>query len=95
MCGVLSVRPSPVKCEHSTGLRLSDWLSPCFLMAAGSGGGTARGQGGAPCWTNDLDAGEDRRKPKPVGGSHAASVGSSHRCHLSAGGGAGAATAGL
>ncbi len=29
---------------------------PCFLLAAGSRGWTARGQDGAPCRTNDLDA---------------------------------------
>src|SRR6266567_9278991 len=38
----------------------------CFLLVDGqvtpAAAGVSRGQGGAPDWTSDLDAGEDRRR---------------------------------
>jgi hypothetical protein len=33
-----------------------------WLLVAAVSAGRSQGQGGAPCWTNDLDAGEDRRR---------------------------------
>src|SRR5215218_1813223 len=33
-----------------------------LLLVLAVSAGRSRGQGGAPCWTNDLEAGEDRRR---------------------------------
>src|SRR6266540_6460056 len=40
----------------------SGLVKPCCRLVAAQSAGPSRGQGGAPDWTSDLDAGEDRRR---------------------------------
>jgi hypothetical protein len=73
-CGNTARRPGPEReadqrfrshevgpCQGRKRIRPRLWASGWLLVMAGSAG-YSRGQGGAPRGTNDLDAGEDRRR---------------------------------